>query len=142
MGANTAFTVTELVYLPASRVWALLTDWTAAPAWMTGVTRMSPEGPIDVGLDLDYESDGHSRTASITALHSGHSFTLTTGTGDVRADYRYELNDDGGDTRLSLTADVVVSSELAEMAPQIRHAVADADAGQLAAFKRYAEAAP
>lgn len=142
MGANTAFTVSEMVYLPATRVWVLLTDWTAAPLWMPGVTQMSAEGPTQLGVAIDYVSAGHERTASITAVEHGRSITFTTGQGDIRADYRYDLAADGDDTRLTLTADVVVSPELSGLADQVREGIAEADGAQLADFKRYAEAAP
>jgi carbon monoxide dehydrogenase subunit G len=142
MGADTAFTDSELVYVPPARVWALLTDWVAAPVWMPGVTEMHAEGPLEPGLEIDLHAQGHDRTYTVTHVEPGRSLTITTGEGDVRTDYRYALAPDGEDTRLSLTVDVAVSEELADMAGEIRATVAEADGGQLAGFKRFAEKAP
>jgi carbon monoxide dehydrogenase subunit G len=142
MGANTAFTASEQVFVPPERAWALLTDWAAAPAWMPGVNEMHAEGPLAVGQSISFHSQGHDRSSTVTELDVGRCITITSSQGDVRADYRYELGGEAGATRLTLTADVVVSEELAAMAEQIRRAIAEADSGQLASFKRFAEAAP
>jgi uncharacterized protein YndB with AHSA1/START domain len=142
MGENTAFTASELVFLPPARVWALLTDWTAAPQWLPGVSEMHAEGPLEPGLCLDFHSRGHDRTCTVTAVDPGRSLTISYGQGDVRTDYRYDLADDGGDTRLALTVDVAVSEALAGMAGQIRDEVAAVEPLQLENFKRYAEKAP
>jgi uncharacterized protein YndB with AHSA1/START domain len=142
MGANTAFTATELVYVPPRRVWDLLTDWVAAPAWMPGVREMHAEGPTALGLTIDFHSNGHDRSATVTELEPGRSITITSSQGDVRADYRYVLEPDGGDTRLTLTAEVAVSDALEGLAGEIRETIAAADQGQLASFKRFAEKAP
>jgi len=142
MGATTAFTASEQVYVPPARVWALLTDWAAAPAWMPGVNEMHAEGPLAVGQSISFRSQGHDRSSTVTGLDVGRSITITSSQGDVRADYRYELDGEAGATRLTLTADVVVSEELAALAEQIRRAIAEADSGQLARFKQFAEAAP
>ncbi|NKX54993.1 SRPBCC family protein [Arthrobacter mobilis] len=146
MGADTsatAFTTSELVFLPPARVWALLTDWTAAaPAWMPGVTEMHAEGPLAPGLALDFHVQGHDRTSTVSAVDPGRSITISFGAGDVRTDYRYDLAEDGDDTRLTLTVDVVVSDRLAGLAGQIRDELAAADGQLLENFKRYAEKAP
>lgn len=142
MDAHTAFTDTQLVYVSYTRAWSLLTDWDAAPVWMPGVDHMYAEGPPELGMAVDFIAGGHERTATITALDPGCSMTLTMGTGDVQTDYRYALAQDGGNVRISLTVDVVVSEELADMAPGIRESVTAADGEQLRQFKRYAEAAP
>jgi carbon monoxide dehydrogenase subunit G len=142
METVTAFTTTELVYLAPVRVWTLLTDWTAAPEWMPGVSEMHAEGPLEPGLSLDFHAQGHDRTATVSAVDPGRSITISSGQGDVHADYRYDLADDAGDTRLTLTFDVTVSEELAGMAGQIRQELAAAEAEQLENFKRYAEKAP
>lgn len=131
-----------MVYLPPRRVWALLTDWAAAPAWMEGITEMHANGPAETGTTIDFHSGGHARNATITALQDERSITISHGAGDIRTDYLYELTPDGDDTLLTLTVDVVVAEALASMAPEIRSEVARADADQLAAFKRFAEAAP
>lgn len=142
MGENTAFTASELIFLPPWRVWALLTDWTAAPEWMPGVGEMHAEGPLEPGLALDFHAQGHDRTATVTAVDPGRSITVSSSQGDVRTDYRYDLADDAGDTRLTLTVDVAVSEALAGLAGQIRAELAAADSLQLENFKRYAEKAP
>lgn len=142
MGANTAFTVTELIYVSFTRAWELLTDWDAASGWMPGVTHMYAEGRPELGMAIDYSSNGHQRTATITALDPERSITLTTSEGDVQTAYRYDFVKDGDNVRMTITADVVVSDDLADMADEIRAAVAEADGDQLALFKRYAEAAP
>ncbi len=142
MGANTAFTATELIYVQFVRAWDLLTDWDSASGWMPGVTHMYAEGRPELGMVIDYMSGGHQRTATITALEPEESMTLMTSEGDVQTAYRYDFAKDGDNVRLTVTADVVVSEELADMAVEIRAAVAESDAGIVAAFKRYAEAAP
>lgn len=142
MGANTAFTDTSLIYVSFNRAWALLTDWDAAPVWMPGVSHMYAEGPPELGMAIDYSTGGHQRTATITALEPEQSITLTTSEGDVQTAYRYDFAKDGGNVRLTITAEVEVSADLAGMGAKIRASVAEADAGLLAEFKRYAEAAP
>lgn len=103
---------------------------------------MSAEGRPEMGMAIDYTSGGHQRTATITALEPRESITLTTSQGDVETVYRYDFAKDGDNVRLTITADVIVSEELSDMAAEIRAAVAESDAGLLEAFKRYAEAAP
>ncbi len=131
-----------MVHLPTRRVWALLTDWAAAPAWMPGITEMHANGPTEAGMTIDFHSGGHERNATVTALLAERSITISHGAGDIQTNYLYELAPDGDDTLLTLTVDVVVTETLAEMAPEIRDEVARADADQLAAFKQFAESAP
>ncbi|GAB3254398.1 SRPBCC family protein [Arthrobacter pigmenti] len=142
MDSDTAFTDTQLVYVSFTRAWALLTDWDAAPVWMSGVDHMYAEGRPELGMAVDFTAGGHERTATITALDPGCSLTLTMSSGDVQTDYRYDLAQDGDNVRISLTVDVVVSDGLAEMAGEIRESVAEADGSQLRQFKEYAEASP
>ena len=40
-----------IVHLPAGRVWDLLTDWAAAPAWLPGVEEMHVNGPVGPGQE-------------------------------------------------------------------------------------------
>lgn len=131
-----------MVHLPPRRVWTLLTDWAAAPAWMSGITEMHANGPTEAGMTIDFHSGGHERNATVTALLAERSITISHGEGDLRSDYLYELIPDGDGTLLTLTVDVVVAEALAEMAPEIRSEVARADADQLAAFRQFAESAP
>ena len=133
--------LTELVYLPPARVWALLTDWAAVPAWMPGITEMHAEGPLLVGAVLDYHSGGHERQLTVIEMVQGKALTLSTGLGDGRTDYAYALVEDGADTRLQLVVSVLPAGPGGSPA-ELRAAVAEAEAGHLAGFKNFAEKAP
>ncbi|GAA4381920.1 SRPBCC family protein [Paeniglutamicibacter cryotolerans] len=137
----TALRLTELVYLPPARVWDLLTDWAAAPAWMPGIAEMHAEEPLRVGAVLDYHSGGHERQLTVIDLDLGRAITLSTGPGDGRTDYSYSLSEDGSDTRMELVVSVPPAGPGGSPA-ELRHAVAAAEAGHLAAFKNFAEMAP
>jgi carbon monoxide dehydrogenase subunit G len=142
MPADTVFTTTELVYLPSIRVWDLLTDWAAVPAWVPGISEMHAEGPAGVGTTLEYHSQGHDRRLTVTEFEPGRRLTLSSGHGDVHTEYRFDLQDDGDDTRLTFMIRVEVAPSLSGIASDIRSAIIEADAGQLSYFKRYAEKAP
>lgn len=137
----TALTLSELVCLPPARAWDLLTDWTAAPAWMPGVTQMEAEEALRLGTVLDYHSGGHERQLTVIALNPGVSITLSTGPGEGRVEYAYMLTRDGADTRVELVVSVPSVGSAAN-ALELRAAVAEAEAGHLAGFKNYAELAP
>lgn len=132
---------TELVYLPPARVWDLLTDWAAVPAWMPGITEMHAEEPLRVGAVLDYHSGGHERQLTVIEMVEGKALTLSTGPGDGRTDYAYALTEDGSDTRLQLVVSVPPAGP-GGSPEELRDAVAEAETGHLAAFKNFAEKAP
>lgn len=141
-GETTASTDSELIHLPRARVWALLTDFTAAPLWLTGVTEMHADGPLAAGVDVDVHVGNRVRTHTVSRFIPERELWISAGDGDVRTTYAYRLADSGDDTRLELAIDVVVSAALGAEAEGIRASVAADEDGQLARFRRYAELAP
>ncbi|WP_372698985.1 SRPBCC family protein [Arthrobacter sp. JSM 101049] len=141
-GEGTACTASELIRLPRPRVWFLLTDFTAAPLWLPGVTEMHADGPLATGVEVDVHVGNHVRTHTVSSFIPEHELCISTGDGDVHTTYAYRLADSGDDTRLELAIDVVVSAALAAEAEGIRASVAADEAGHLARFRAYAELAP
>lgn len=141
-GDVTAYTASELVHLPRTRVWALLTDFTAAPLWLTGVTEMHADGPLAAGVDVDVHVGNRVRTHTVSGFTPERELCISTGEGDVHTTYAYYLTDSGDDTELKLHVDVWVSAPLRREAEGIRAALAADEAGQLARFREYAERAP
>lgn len=137
----TALRLSELVYLPPARVWDLLTDWTAAPAWMPGIVEMHAEDELRIGAVIDYHSGTHERQLTVIALVPGRAITLSTGPDEGRTDYAYALAEDGADTRIELVISVPPAGP-GGSPPELRAALAEAEAGHLAGFKNFAEMAP
>jgi len=141
-GDVTAYTASELIRLPRPRVWFLLTDFTAAPLWLPGVTEMHADGPVATGVDVDVHVGSHVRTHTVSSFIPEHELCISTGDGDVHTTYAYRLADSGDDTLLQLVIEVVVSEALAAEAEETRAAAAADGDGQLPRFRRYAELAP
>ncbi|WP_417233848.1 SRPBCC family protein [Arthrobacter sp.] len=141
-GDVTAYAASELIHLPRSRVWALLTDFTAAPLWLTGVTEMHADGPLGAGVDVDVHVGNRVRTHTVSGFIPERELCISAGDGDVHTTYAYRLSDSGDDTLLELAIDVVVSEALQAEAAGIRASVAVDEDGQLVRFRRYAELAP
>lgn len=139
---ETAYAASELIHLPRSRVWALLTDFTAAPLWLTGVTEMHADGPLAAGVDVDVHVGSRVRTHTVIRFIPERELCISAGDGDVHTTYAYRLQDSGDDTRLDLAVDVVVSPALTAEGEGIRASVAADENGHLARFRRYAEVAP
>jgi carbon monoxide dehydrogenase subunit G len=128
------FSVETTIDRPVAEVWARLTDWPRAGAWMPGVTSVRVEGDT-----LTVHARGKDRTARITRLDPGRSVTLTSVQGGVRADYAYTCEPNGAGTRVSLRADCETSGVWKLAGGMIRAAIRRADSGQLESFKRVVE---
>ena len=139
---TTAYQASEHISLPVQRVWALLTDFTAAPLWLTGVTEMHADAPLGLGVELEVRMGEHMRTYTLAGFAPERELVISTGDGDVHTIYEYQLSPDAGGTLLTLTVQVVISSQVPGDGWDIRRAVADAESSQLPAFKGYAELAP
>lgn len=139
---NTAYRASEHISLSGPRVWALLTDFTAAPLWLTDVTEMHADAPLGTGVELEVRMGDHARTYTLTGFTPERELLISTGDGDVHTTYGYQLSPDAGGTLLTLTVQVAISPRMEGDAWEIRRAVADAESSQLPAFKRYAELAP
>lgn len=137
-----AYAASEVVHLPRPRVWALLTDFTAAPLWLTGVTEMHADGPLGAGVEVDVHVGNRVRTHTVTGFAPERELRISTSDGDVHTTYSYRLADSGDDTLLELAIEVVVSEALAAEAEGIRAALSADEAGQLTRFRDYAERAP
>ena len=137
-----ALDVQESIHVPATRVWALLTDWVAAPKWMPGVDSMEPEQLTSLGAVLDYRSGPHERQLVITELQDGQSITLATGSGDVSVLYRYELSEGSGQTTVRFVVSVDAATGVEDEVGELLAAIADSESGTLKALRIYAEAAP
>ena len=95
-----AFTSSATVERPAPEVWARLTDWPAAPAWMSGLESIRVDGP-----DLTFRARGRDRTARIEIVDPGRTVVVRSSQGSVSTAYTYTCNPDGPRTNLTLTAD-------------------------------------
>ena len=138
-----AFASHETINLPPDAVWTRLTDWSAAPDWMPGVSDSKAEGTLAVGTQLRFTARGKERVCEVTELAAGRSITLTSRVGRTRADYRYSLTPlGGGSTGLDLVATVTTDGAMKLLAPVIRKAIAREDAVQLTNFKKSIEGAP
>lgn len=144
METLTAFEDEVVVRLPGSRVWDLLTDWAAAPAWMPGVDEMHVNGPEGPGQEVSYVAGGHERRFTLATFDPGHGMTMVNGAddADLRVEYGYLLVPDGEWTRLHLRVAVRAAEHLHEEALGLAAALADAEASQLEGFRDHAEAAP
>lgn len=94
----------ETIRKPPAEVWAVLTDWPKATAWMPSVTSMQAEGPTQVGTRLNYRTRRDTFHSTITELDEGRKLTLRTEHGSVTADYTYDLENVAEGTRVSLNA--------------------------------------
>lgn len=139
---NTAYRASEHISLSGQRVWALLTDFTAAPLWLTGVTEMHADAPLGTGVELEARMGNNVRTYTLAVFSPERELVISTGDGDVHTIYDYQLSPDAGGTLLTLAVQVVISPRVPGDGWDIRRAVADAESSQLPAFKRYAELAP
>ncbi|MCO1337885.1 hypothetical protein BJH93_03115 [Kocuria polaris] len=144
MEAITALEDETLIHLPQSRVWSLLTDWTAAPEWMPGVDAMHAQGAAAPGQVLKYTSGEHERQLAVVTYEPGGALTLATGSdgADVRIEYGYLLVANGDQTRLRLRVGIRVNGAGSDGVDELREALAEAESGQLEAFRAYAEKAP
>ncbi len=129
-----AFAVTQVIDRPVDQVWRVLTDWSRAPEWMSGV-----DGVRVVGDTLHFVARGRERTSAITDVRPGESVTLTSVQGGVRADYTYTVADAAAGTEATLVASVVARGPWRLAAPMLRVVIRRADGGQLAALKRLVE---
>lgn len=139
-----AFDDETVVHLPPQRVWELLTDWAAAPAWMPGIDEMHVSGPAGPGQVLRYVAGEHEREYTLATYDPSRGLTMVSGgeDADVRVEYGYLLLPDAGSTRVRLRVAVRARQDLAEEALGLAAALAEADGDQLTAFRAYAEKAP
>ncbi|WP_309081396.1 SRPBCC family protein [Zhihengliuella sp.] len=144
MQAITALEDEALIHLPQWRVWDLLTDWTSAPLWMPGVDSMLAVGPAVPGQVLRYVSAEHERELTVATVERGSALTLATGSdgADVRVEYGYLLVAEADRTRLRLRVGIRLNDAVTDGADELRAALAEAESGQLEAFRAYAEKAP
>jgi carbon monoxide dehydrogenase subunit G len=132
---TTAFIASATVERPAAEVWARLTDWPAAPAWMPGVESIRVSGP-----DLTFRTRGRDRTGRIEIVEPGRTVVVHSSQGGVSAAYTYSCVPDGGRTTVTLTADCHAGGIWRPFAGLLRAAIRRADSGQIAALKRVIEA--
>lgn len=103
---------------------------------------MHADGPLGTGVELDVHAGTRVRTYTVASFAPASELGISAGDGDVHTTYTYRLSDSGDDTVLGLTVVAAVSASLDTEAAGILSAVAAAEDGQLAAFRRYAELAP
>ncbi|WP_164842523.1 SRPBCC family protein [Actinoplanes solisilvae] len=131
-----AFTKSVIVGRPVAEVWARLTDWPAAPAWMAGVESVRVSGS-----ELVFRSRGRDRTGRIEIVEPGRTVVVHSSQGGVTAAYTYRCEPDGDRTTLTLTADCRAGGGWRPFAGLLRAAIRRADGGQPAALKRVIEIA-
>lgn len=138
---HTAFTATTEVARPSDDVWATLTDWDRAQAWMPGTTDLRADGPTTPGTTLTFTARRGQRRATITEVDPGRQLVLRSEQGPVTADYRYRVADSGpGRATVTLVADCAVRGPLALFAPLLRRSLRRTDGDQLEALRAAVEA--
>ncbi|WP_214402102.1 SRPBCC family protein [Pseudonocardia lacus] len=97
---------------PAGRVWELLGDYRADPAWRAGVATMapSPPGPIEPGQTTDehlrFAGRSYRNGGLVEAVGPGRTLTWRTTSG-VRANGRRTVEElPGGRSRVALETDI------------------------------------
>jgi carbon monoxide dehydrogenase subunit G len=132
---TTAFIASATVERPTAEVWARLTDWPAAPAWMPGVESILVSGP-----ELTFRTRGRDRTGRIEIVEPGQTVVVHSSQGGVSAAYTYSCVSEGGRTKVTLTADCHAKGVWRPLAGLLRAAIRRSDSGQLTALKRMIEA--
>lgn len=132
---TTAFIVSATIERPAAEVWARLTDWPAATAWMSGVQSIRVSGD-----ELTFRTRGRDRTGRVETVEPGRTVVVRSAQGGVSAAYTYTCVPDGGRTTVTLTADCRVEGVWRPFAGLLRTAIRRTDGGQVAALKRVIEA--
>ena len=79
------FAVTERIADTSANVWAYLTDFANAGAWMADVADMTQftEGPLEIGTRFRFVSRGKERETRVTAMDPGKTIALTSEQGGV-----------------------------------------------------------
>ena len=131
---TTAFTASATIDRPAAEVWARLTDWPAAPAWMPGVDSIRADGAV-----LTFRARGRDRTGRVEIVEPGRTVVVHSAQGAVTAAYTYTCEPDGDRTRVTLTADCRAGGVWRPFAGLLRAAIRRADGGQVGALKRTIE---
>jgi carbon monoxide dehydrogenase subunit G len=131
---TTAFTVSATIDRPAAEVWTRLTDWPAAPAWMSGVDSIRANG-----AELTFRTRGRDRTGRIEIVEPGRTVVVHSAQGAVTAAYTYACEPDGDRTRVTLTADCRAGGAWRPFGALLRAALRRADSGQISALKRTIE---
>lgn len=134
-----AFSDTTVVEAPADQVWAVLTDFQGAPAWMPGISSMRLDGDLGPGAVLRFRSRGKERSSVVSAVTPRRSITLTSTPGPVTAEYVYGVRPDGARTQVSLVARVAARGVLRPLGGVIRSSIARADGDQLDRLKAVIE---
>lgn len=135
---STTFEVETTINHPADQVWATLTDWEKAPAWMNGIDSIRAEGDTAVGTKIVFHTRGKDRTSEIVQCEPGREVVLRSVQGGVTADYAYRLEPVGESaTKVSLVADCTSEGLMWKvMSPMISIAMKMSDGGQLEALKK------
>lgn len=136
------FEATAEITCSPEEVWARLTDWASAPAWMHGIDRLTPEGdgPMGAGTRLAFRARGAERRSTIVTGSPPACLALRSVQGGVTATYTYVCAPTPNGTRLTLWATCEASGLAWRFtAPLIGYLMRRTDAGQVAALKRLCE---
>ena len=131
------FSVKETIARSPEDVWAYLTDFANAKAWMTAVDGMTQttQGPLRVGTRFKFSARGRERETQVTALDPGRQIALTSTQGGVTATYTYRVAPAGGGTEVTLDAVCQASGVWKLLHPMIAFAMKRSDSSQLANLK-------
>jgi carbon monoxide dehydrogenase subunit G len=133
---TTAFTASATIDRPPAEVWARLTDWPAAPAWMSGVDSIRV-----TGTELTFRSRGRDRTGRLEVVDPGRTVVVHSVQGGVTAAFTYVCEPEGDRTRVTLTADCRAGGVWRPFGGLLRLAIRRTDGGQIDALKREIEQA-
>ena len=131
------FVVQETIAAAPNAVWAYLTDFSKAKAWMTGVEDMRSldDGPLAIGTRLQFKSRGKLRDSRVTALDPGRRIALTSTQGGVTATYTYALEPAKEGTEITLHAACTATGFWKLLHPVIVMAMRKSDSSHLANLK-------
>lgn len=136
---KTVFTSERQITTSRAEVWRLLTDWSAAPAWL-GVSDPRLDGPLVRGARLTFEARGKEQSSTVEQVDPPQLLVLRSVQGAVTADYTYRLREiESQGTEVSLQVEVDVHGAMRLLAPVIRSAIRRADGGQLDRFVEQAQ---
>lgn len=136
---NRAFLSREHIQASPERVWAVLTDWSRAPEWMSSVTSVEPADGSGqgVGAVLRFGARGKVAESTVEAWEVGRSLCLTSKQGGVTASYLYELEPHRGGTNMVLEVSCTAQGLVWRLlSPVIRLAMRWTDGRQLEELKR------
>jgi len=131
---------------PIEDVFAYLSDPANFPHWNSAVRAVRPASAASTqvgavySMERELPSGRAENELEIVALERPREFTIRTASGPTPFRYRYQLSSDGGETIVTLDAEVELEGVAALAAPLMRRAVKRGVDDNFAALKQILEA--